>query len=70
MKTSENVQILHELKPCPFCGNPYPMITMNNYAGTWEISCPECDIRYRLGAGEKGRIRERIVHNWNRRAVT
>lgn len=58
---------MQKLKPCPFCTNPYPTITQNYYSGTFEIRCPECDIVFRLGAGEKGHIEQRIIDAWNRR---
>ena len=58
-----------ELKPCPFCGNEYPTIFLSfNSVGHWQIECPQCDIRFRLGSGEKERIKERVVEAWNRRA--
>lgn len=56
-----------DVKPCPFCGNEWPTITLNSYSATWEIRCSQCDIVFRLGAGEKARIRERIVERWNSR---
>lgn len=59
----------NELKPCPFCGNEWPTIKLNNYSATWEIRCPQCDIAFRLGAGEKERIKERIVSAWNSRRM-
>lgn len=60
---------MRELKPCPFCGNEWPTITYSNSHGIWVISCPSCDIRFRLGAGEKEKIKERIVYAWNLRSV-
>lgn len=58
---------MSELKSCPFCGNEFPAITWFNSAFYWEIECPQCDIRFRLGAGAKERSKERIIDAWNRR---
>lgn len=61
-----------ELKPCPFCGNEYPIIHPVKVSVTrsiYEIYCPGCDAYFRLGAGEHQYIEERIVRAWNRRPV-
>ena len=54
-----------ELKACPFCGNAP---TISTDAGYYRISCAYCDIHFYLGAGAKGKIRERVIDAWNRRA--
>ena len=59
---------MNELKPCPFCGNEHPTIIFLNSVFHWQIECAVCDIRFRLGAGEKEKIKERTVDAWNRRA--
>ena len=56
-----------ELKPCPFCGNEFPVLRMSSMEGYYKIECPQCDTRFTLGAGEKQKIRDRIVAAWNRR---
>ncbi len=57
----------NKLKPCPFCGNEFQTITYFNSVAMWQIACPQCDIRFRLGAGEKERIKDRVIEAWNRR---
>lgn len=44
------------------------MIIWFNSVSRWRIECPQCDIRFSLGAGEKEKIKERIIEAWNRRA--
>lgn len=56
-----------ELKACPFCGNENPTIIWFNSIAYWQIECPMCDIRFRIGAGEKERMKERVIEAWNRR---
>lgn len=58
---------MNERKPCPFCGNEYPLLYKDYYSGCYMIHCPNCDIYFRIGAGEKETIRERIISAWNRR---
>ncbi len=56
-----------ELKPCPFCGNEHPTLIYQRSLALYKIHCPMCDIYFRLGAGGKENIEERIVEAWNRR---
>ncbi len=55
------------LLPCPFCGYEHPVITFWKGGGCWRIVCPSCDIVFRLGAGGKEEMKERIIAAWNRR---
>lgn len=57
---------MQELKPCPFCGHK-PLLRYMKSGGYYRIDCPNCDIVFRVGAGAKERIPERIIHAWNRR---
>ena len=59
-----------ELKPCPHCGNEFPILRPEKVSTTrslYRIYCPACDAYFTLGAGEKQYIEERIVRAWNRR---
>lgn len=57
-----------KLKPCPFCGYEFPTLLFSNSGGFYFVTCENCDTKFRLGAGKKERIKERIVDAWNRRA--
>lgn len=60
---------MEKLKPCPFCGYEYPLMRESEYNGFIEISCENCDIRFRLGPGAKEKMKERIISAWNRRTI-
>ena len=60
--------LVSNLKPCPFCGYEHPTLTYWSGGGCWRIDCPNCDIVFRLGAGAKEKMKDRIVDAWNRRA--
>lgn len=57
----------YKLKPCPFCGNEHPSIMFLRSMAYWQVHCPRCDIRFRLGAGQKETIKARVIEGWNRR---
>ena len=58
---------MSELKPCPFCGNEYPMITENSMGV--QITCPVCQTKFRCDctAGHDYSKAE-TIKRWNRRA--
>ena len=61
-------QAVHtSLLPCPFCGYEHPVMTFWKGGGCWRIDCPNCDIVFRLGAGGKEEMKDRIIAAWNRR---
>lgn len=59
-----------ELKPCPFCGNEFPMLD-NSQGYGWQIKCPSCEITFSRDSyafrGELGKTR--LFEAWNRRAT-
>ncbi len=59
-----------KLNPCPFCGYEHPSLLWSNSGGFFYISCENCDIRFQLGAGEKEKIKLRIVDAWNSRTTS
>ena len=56
-----------KLLPCPFCGNEFPLIKHDYWGDFWKIYCPKCGMVFHLDAGEKAKIRDRIISVWNRR---
>ena len=56
-----------ELLPCPFCGDEFPGVQFVKWGNFYQIYCAGCDTYFRLGAGAKQEIRERLVSAWNRR---
>lgn len=58
-----------ELKPCPFCGNEYPALLINQTEGV-RIKCQNCEIEFTRDfykhRGELGK--QRTIQAWNRRA--
>lgn len=57
------------LKPCPFCGNEYPMIEHEYYTDTVKICCPHCQSEFSLDctAGHN-RDKDKLIKAWNRRS--
>lgn len=61
---------MSKLKPCPFCGNHYPTLTVENFEGI-RVKCPSCNITFKrnfydTGRGDLGVTRS--IEAWNRRA--
>lgn len=60
---------MSELKPCPFCGNPYPTITVVTEG--IRIKCPNCNITFKrdfYDGGRGGLELVRSIEAWNMRA--
>lgn len=52
------------LKPCPFCGNEYPIVEHHAQTGRRRIRCTGCDVR------TPARITEKLAAKiWNRRII-
>lgn len=53
---------LEPLEPCPFCGDPHPVLVEDQ--NQYKIYCnnPDCDCQYGWCAD-----REYIIKGWNRR---
>ncbi len=60
------------LKPCPFCGNAFPVIRPSAVCVSLsiiKIYCPTCDTYFMLGShGGNEYSEEKTVAAWNRRA--
>lgn len=52
-----------ELKPCPFCGEPFNSPDFRPSFGQWQIICGCCEIQ-----GPLCPTQERAIAAWNRRA--
>lgn len=57
-----------KLKPCPFCGYEHPNIMFKNGYGAFVISCEQCGTVFHFQAGEREKIKDRLISAWNRRA--
>lgn len=56
------------LKPCPFCGNEYPLIEHEYYTDTVKICCPHCQIEFSLEAiAGHQKDKDKLIKAWNRR---
>lgn len=62
---------MHELRPCPFCGNQNLLLRNIEYDKTlWIISCKTCQSEFTVSRwmyGEKKDNRDRLIETWNRR---
>lgn len=57
-----------ELKPCPFCGNEYPLTEHRKSTDVYLIRCPQCQIYFMndCTAGHN-RNKQKTIEAWNRR---
>lgn len=57
------------LKPCPFCGNEYPLLGYEHMIDVVKICCPHCQIEFlpEIIFGYQ-KDKEKLIKAWNRRA--
>lgn len=65
---------MEELKPCPFCGNEFPILNYSRAIDIFTVSCPNCHLNVHFGYASASveigfeKARERAIERWNRRA--
>ena len=65
---------MSELKPCPFCGTPYPYITFEHgyIDDSAVVFCNHCKISVKLEEndqeGYNATTKRKAIEAWNRRA--
>lgn len=52
-----------KLKPCPFCGNPEPILDCLTDEDEYFVRCPSCEIQQ-----VANHTRQHAISEWNRRA--
>ena len=60
----------YAIKPCPFCGNGFPVLSHEYYSDTFCIRCPDCQIVFSCDcSGGRDKSVTKLMDAWNRRAV-
>lgn len=59
---------MDRLKPCPFCGDEFPVIRFFKSTGTYAIQCNHCQTMFSMDcAAGRDRSKEVTIAAWNRR---